>query len=55
MVLGKISPEKSPPDPKPNPISNLTLTLPLILHGGLFFRGGFFPDTRLMWSFLYFC
>ena len=30
-VLGK-----NPPDSKPNPIPNLTLTLPLTLHGGLF-------------------
>ena len=41
-VLGKIPHEKSPPDSKPNPIPNLTLTLPLTPHGGAFFRGYFF-------------
>ena len=36
MVLGKNFPGKSPPDPKPIPIPNLTPTLPLIPYGGLF-------------------
>ena len=39
MVLGK-----NLPDPKLNPIPNLTLTLPLTPHR-VFFPGGFFPDT----------
>ena len=43
MVLGKNPPGKKPPDPKPNPVPNLTLTLPLTPHGGIF-PGGFFPD-----------
>ena len=34
MVLAKNLPEKEPLDSKPNPIPNLTLTLPLTLHGG---------------------
>ena len=37
----KIPPEKSPPDSKRNPIPNLTLTLPLTPHRGLF-SGGIF-------------
>ena len=42
----KSPPEKSPADPKPNPISNITLTLPLDPSRGDFFPGGgFFPDT----------
>ena len=41
MALEKIPPEKNPPDSKPNPIPNLTLTLPLTPHGGLFSRGIF--------------
>ena len=40
-VLGKNPPGKPPPVPKLNPISNLTLTLPLTPHGGLF-PGGIF-------------
>ena len=42
-VLGKNPPRKKspPPDYKPNPIPNLTLTLPLTPHGGLF-SGGIF-------------
>ena len=36
--------KKPPTDPKPNPIPNLTLPLPLIPHRGLF-SGGVFPDT----------
>ena len=44
-VLGK-NPPGNPllPDSKPNPIPNLTLTLPWTPHGG-FFPGGIFPDT----------
>ena len=38
-VLGKNLPGKNPPDSKPNPIPNLTLTLP---HGP---SRGNFPDT----------
>ena len=48
MVLGKNpSTEKNSPDPKPNSIPNLTLTVLLNPHGGGggFFPGGFFPDT----------
>ena len=41
----KKSPRKTPPVPKLNPISNLTLTLPLTPHGGLF-PGGIFTDTE---------
>ena len=40
-VLGKEPPEIPPPDPKPNPITDLTLTLLLTRHGGLF-SGGIF-------------
>ena len=40
-VLGKNPPGKKNPGPKPNPIPNLTLTLPLTPHGG-FFSGGIF-------------
>ena len=42
-VLGKNPPGKKPPTPgsKVNPIPNLTLTLPLTPHGGLF-SGGIF-------------
>ena len=36
--------KKIPPDSKPNPIPNLTLTLPLTPHE-VFFPEGFFPDT----------
>ena len=36
--------KKIPPDSKPNPIRNLTLTLTLTPHG-VFFPEGFFPDT----------
>ena len=39
-VLGKISPEKSHPNAKPNPIPNLTLTLPPLRRA--FFRENFF-------------
>ena len=39
--------EKKPPDSKPNPIRNLTLTLPLTLTGR-FFPGRFFPGTIYM-------
>ena len=45
MVLGKNPPAKKPPDSKPNPIPNLTLTLPLAPSRGLF-SGGFFPDKE---------
>ena len=47
MVPGKNHPEKSLPDPKPNPIPNLTLSIPLTM--GSFFPGGwgFFPDTNV--------
>ena len=38
MVPGKNHPEKSLPDPKPNPIPNLTLSIPLTM--GSFFPGG---------------
>ena len=44
MALGKIPPEKIPPDSKPNPIPNLDPT-PDSSRGG-FFPGGFFPDTE---------
>ena len=37
--------QKKQQQPKPNPISNLTLTLSLIPHRGLF-PGGVFPETR---------
>ena len=40
-VLGKNPPEKYPPDSKPNPILNLTLTLLLTPHGRLFSGGSF--------------
>ena len=41
-ILGKKSTQKKfPPDSKSNPIPNLTLTLPLIPHGGLFSWGIF--------------
>ena len=39
--------EKSPPDPKPNPVLNLTLTLPLTHHGGLFSGGISLPISFL--------
>ena len=43
MVLGKHPPgKKSPADPKPIPIPNLTLTLPLTPHGWLFSGVDFF-------------
>ena len=43
MVLGKNTPqEKSLSDPKPNPIPNITLTLPLDPSWGDFFPGGIF-------------
>ena len=44
MVLGKNpSTEKNSPDPKPNSIPNLTLTVLLNPHGGgAFFREDFF-------------
>ena len=45
-VQGKNSPEKKPPDSKPNPIPNLTFTLPLTLTGG-FFPGDFFLTLLL--------
>ena len=35
-VLGKNPPGKKNPDPKPKPIPNLILTLPLTPHGGSF-------------------
>ena len=38
-VLGKNPSGKKPPDPKPNPIPNLTLTL---IPQGAFFSGYFF-------------
>ena len=47
----KSPPEKSPSEPKPNPIPNLTLTLPLILTGDSF-PGRFFPDTSSVGEFL---
>ena len=39
-----------PPDPKPNPIFNLTLTLPLTAYGGLFLRGDFFLTSWKSYS-----
>ena len=36
--------KKNSSELKPNPVPNLTLTLPLTSHGDLF-SGGFFPDT----------
>ena len=46
----KKSPRKNPPDPKPNSMSNLILTLPLPLTphegGGAFFRGDFFLTPK---------
>ena len=42
----KIPPEKKTPDPKPNPIPNLTLTPPLTPHTGLF-SGGIFSWHRV--------
>ena len=44
LVLGKNPPGKKTLDPKPNPIPNLTLTLPLT-RLGRFFPEGFFPET----------
>ena len=41
MVVGKNPSGKSPPDSIPNPVSNLTLTLPLTPYEGLF-SGGIF-------------
>ena len=41
MVLVKNPSGKKPPDPKPNPIPNLTLTPPLTPDTGLF-SGGIF-------------
>ena len=38
----KKSRRKKNPDPKPNPISSLTLALPLTPHGRNFFQGDFF-------------
>ena len=38
-------PGKKTPDPKPNPIPNLALTLPLTPHDELF-SGGIFLDTH---------
>ena len=49
-VLGRNHPGKTPPDPKPNCIPNLTLTLTMISYKGLFSRG-IFPDTLLNISF----
>ena len=37
----KSLPEKGPPYTKPNPIPNLTVTLTLTPHGGIFSRGIF--------------
>ena len=37
---------KTPPDPKPNPVSNLTLTLPPTPNG-VYFSGGFFRVTEI--------
>ena len=48
LVLGKNPPGKSPPDPKPNPIPNLTLNIPLTPYGGLF-PGGIFSWHRIFW------
>ena len=45
MVLGKNTLEKKFPDPKNNPIPNLTLTLTLNPRGGLF-PGGIFSWHR---------
>ena len=42
--------KKSPPDLKPNPISSLTLTLPLTPHGGLFFGGLFSWHLKGQWE-----
>ena len=51
LVLGKNPPGKKPPDPKSTTIPNLTLTLPLTPHGGLFW-GGYFHDTKLFIAYL---
>ena len=48
--------EKIPPYPKPSPIPNLTQTLPLNPHGGLFSGGGGggVPDTVHVFFFFSF-
>ena len=54
MVLGKNpSTEKNSPDPKPNSIPNLTLTVLLTPHGELF-SGGFFFLTPLIVNISYY-
>ena len=46
-------PGKKPPDPKPNFIPNLALTLPLTPHDGLF-SGGIFLDTHFQHILIWF-
>ena len=46
--MKKSPPEKGPPDSKPNPIPNLTLSLPLNPHGGFFPGIAYIEDCEII-------